>query len=379
MSIKKPTPEQVTENKRRQQILNRYGYNVRIDGSWGPWQQNLWDKISTKEKHYPTTPMGLIKYTYDKYLGNGTTYKQDPEYVGEIKADNRSNAGRWIDQQVSNPTSPVGYMYHTVLPAAATAGVIYGATSLPVTAAPKAVGDAVGGASRVVPQVTRHLMTNIAPKAAVVQTTGGQSVAVPIVTRFPWQGIAQGLAASGLLLSSVATPSEETSSTEGTTATSSTPDPDNENENKKKRLKDLIWERSGKPSNTNPNIGRYIRNYGIRVPLYTGVAAPIADIALNVAAASSEPDSVQHKFIFPLTKGRFALERGLYKLATDMYRTDESKNKDSSTEQSQERDNASETNSNGTYIVIPRTAPVYTQQQRDSVERLNNQRFQTLK
>lgn len=39
------TPEQIRENKRRQAYLASQGYrNVPQDGSWGPWQESLWNK-----------------------------------------------------------------------------------------------------------------------------------------------------------------------------------------------------------------------------------------------------------------------------------------------------------------------------------------------
>lgn len=40
-----PTKQQIEENKRKQQFLKEHGINVRIDGSWGPWQQQQYDKI----------------------------------------------------------------------------------------------------------------------------------------------------------------------------------------------------------------------------------------------------------------------------------------------------------------------------------------------
>lgn len=43
------TKEQAEENKRKQQILRENGYNITVDGSWGPWQEKQYRKIiSTK-------------------------------------------------------------------------------------------------------------------------------------------------------------------------------------------------------------------------------------------------------------------------------------------------------------------------------------------
>lgn len=40
---------QVEDNKRRQQILKAAGYNVTVDGSWGPYQESLWNKVNAVE------------------------------------------------------------------------------------------------------------------------------------------------------------------------------------------------------------------------------------------------------------------------------------------------------------------------------------------
>ena len=63
--------------KQRQAYMRKLGYNVPLDGSWGPYQQKIWDKLSTKNKEYDTTIMGLIQGLTDKLTGN-TTYKKDP-------------------------------------------------------------------------------------------------------------------------------------------------------------------------------------------------------------------------------------------------------------------------------------------------------------
>lgn len=73
-----------------------------------------------------------------------------------------------------------------------------------------------------------------------------------------------------------------------------------------------------------------------------------------------------------------AFERGKQKASG----TSQRQNTDNIINQSQERRNTLETdstNADGTYRVVPRTVPVYTQQQRDSVERLNRQMFQELR
>lgn len=125
---------QAEENKRKQRFLLRNGVNVKVDGSWGPWQQAQYEKLTTKEKPYQTTPLGLLSFAFDKLTGN-STYQEDPPevkgYDGEIKSDDRSNTRRWIDQQMSNNKTPLGYVTQTVLPAGAVAAAVtYGAPVL---------------------------------------------------------------------------------------------------------------------------------------------------------------------------------------------------------------------------------------------------------
>ena len=129
------TKEQIELNKKKQQFLNLNGIKVKVDGSWGPWQQKQYEKLTTKNKHYQTTPLGFLSQLYDRTLGEGTTYQEDPAFVsghsGEIKQDNRSNARRYLDSQMKNNKTPLGYITQTVLPAAAVSStIVYGGPAL---------------------------------------------------------------------------------------------------------------------------------------------------------------------------------------------------------------------------------------------------------
>lgn len=121
--------------KRKQAFLKANGVNVKVDGKWGKWQQEQYNKLTEKDKHYNTTPLGFLSYLYDKTLGEGTTYHEDPQlvtgYTGEIKSDDRSAAKRWLSQQMNDNSTPLGYITQTVAPAAATAGaIVYGGVPL---------------------------------------------------------------------------------------------------------------------------------------------------------------------------------------------------------------------------------------------------------
>lgn len=90
------TPRQAStreaeENKRKQAYLKSRGYNVNVDGSWGPWQEQAWIKATTRQKQYPVSPWGLIQRGWDNLTGNTTYRVEHPE--GEIRpALVRSNA-----------------------------------------------------------------------------------------------------------------------------------------------------------------------------------------------------------------------------------------------------------------------------------------------
>ena len=109
-------------NLARQQFLNLNGIKVKLDGSWGPWQETQYRKLTTKTKQYNTTPLGLVTALIDKVSGNDT-YQEDPPFVkgysGEIKPDNRSKLGRTADKLLQHTNNPVGYIYQNVLPTAA--------------------------------------------------------------------------------------------------------------------------------------------------------------------------------------------------------------------------------------------------------------------
>ena len=48
---------QAEENKRKQRFLLRNGVNVKVDGSWGPWQQAQYEKLTSKERSLQTPPV----------------------------------------------------------------------------------------------------------------------------------------------------------------------------------------------------------------------------------------------------------------------------------------------------------------------------------
>ena len=170
-------------NKRKQQFLNLNGIKVKIDGSWGPWQEQQYRRLTTKQKHYNPTLLGFLSSLYDRTLGSGTTYQEDPFSEGEIKEDNRSPARRYLDQQMHDNKTPLGYITQTVLPAAATAtATVYGAPYIA-----NGVRTAVANPSTILPAVKTLVKEGVkgvagatAVNAASKATTGktwGEQVA----------------------------------------------------------------------------------------------------------------------------------------------------------------------------------------------------------
>lgn len=130
-----PTNQQIQYNKRKQQFLNQNGVKVKVDGSWGPWQESQYKRLTTKNKNYQATPLGFLSYLYDKTLGKGTTYQEIPfsvkGYNGEVKKDTRSKFRRNLDYQMQHNNTPLGYIAQTVAPTAAVSGaMVYGGSSL---------------------------------------------------------------------------------------------------------------------------------------------------------------------------------------------------------------------------------------------------------
>ena len=50
-SGKTPIRQQIEQNKKKQEFLNQNGIKVKIDGSWGPWQQKQYNRIKSTNKN----------------------------------------------------------------------------------------------------------------------------------------------------------------------------------------------------------------------------------------------------------------------------------------------------------------------------------------
>lgn len=133
------------EKQRRQHYLRLFGYDA--SGDWDEKQEEAWKKITTKDKHYQPTILGLFNYLQDLITGN-TTYQQDPDDKGEIKQDNRTKLAQTIDSALSDPHSVAGYIYQNIIPTAiAATSLVNPLATIRVVAPAAATGFATSGIS----------------------------------------------------------------------------------------------------------------------------------------------------------------------------------------------------------------------------------------
>ena len=118
---KKLSKEQIKINKNKQRLLNSAGYNVKVDGSWGPWQEQQYNKIMSRGRMFtdkravqqaaqakwendhnkaiagyyfsdtPTLP-NLAKGTYHWLIGNVFGDSENPYYY-TLNVGDAPNAG----------------------------------------------------------------------------------------------------------------------------------------------------------------------------------------------------------------------------------------------------------------------------------------------
>lgn len=316
------TPKRITKkqgeaNKKKQQVLRQAGYNIKIDGSWGPWQEAQYKKILPREKAEKAKKI-MSKQTNVGVMAlpvGGAGAVQLLRGLGSI----------------SLPSIAIPTLSELAM---ATPG------ALTVGSLASDIYNRATGKFPKIPALTPQ------ERQAQVFTPDATRVSRPIVLDFPRQvkSVPIGERYINPVLSREATRSRHLATTDeavrdssntlsvdtGRVAAPSTPPspkPKN-NEDKKNDKKEnsnswfKLWEGSGTSSTPKyPNFWRYLRNFGIRVPLYTGVAAPAVDVAGNMVSASREPEGQVHQWKWPLTSTRFSFERGAWKLFGDAYST----------------------------------------------------------
>ena len=303
---KRITKEQAEANKKKQQVLRQAGYNIKVDGSWGPWQEKQYRKVISNGGRNPNQAnvgvMALPMYGY------GAT--QLLEGLGSV----------------SLPSIPSASALAMAAPVALTlAGPAYGAHELLTgkhhkiqsTPQERQAQAYASDATRVSRPIALDFPRQI--KSGPI----GERYINPILSREATRRRHLATAAETANDSVAAVPVD----TVRTTAPSAPPpqEPENNEDKDKKGNSNSwfkLWEGSGTSGTPkNPNFWRHIRNWGVRVPLYTGVAAPVIDVAGNMVSASREPEGQIHKWKWPLTSKRFSLEKGAWKLIGDAYST----------------------------------------------------------
>lgn len=305
---KRITKEQAEANKKKQQVLRQTGYNIKVDGSWGPWQEEQYRKVSSKGGRNPNQAnVGVIALPM---YGYGAA--QLLEGLGSVSLPS-----------ISTPSASALAMAAPV--ALTLAGPAYGAYEL---------------------LTGKHHQVQSTPqeKQAQVYASDATRVSRPITLDFPRKVKSGPIGERYInpILSREATRSRHLATeaandsiatipvdTARTSAPSTPPSQEPENNKDKKRDKKgnsnsrfKLWEGSGTSGTSkHPNFWRHVRNFGVRVPLYTGAAAPVIDVAGNMVSASREPEGQVHQWKWPLTSNRFSLERGAWKLFVDAYST----------------------------------------------------------
>lgn len=88
----------------RQAMMKAAGYNVPQNGYWNDEQEEIWNKLTTRDKEYDTTLLGFLQGMADKSNGN-TTYMSDPLGKSEINQYNTSDespAAKWKTLKSNN-------------------------------------------------------------------------------------------------------------------------------------------------------------------------------------------------------------------------------------------------------------------------------------
>lgn len=306
---KRITKEQAEANKKKQQILRQAGYNIKVDGSWGPWQEAQYRKVISRGGRKPNQAnVGVMALPA---AGYGAA--QLLEGLGSVSLPS-----------ISLPSASALAMAAPV--------------ALTLAGPAMEVHERVTGKYPKIAPLTRE------ERLAQVYAPDATRVSRPIVLDFPRQVKSRPIGERYVnpILSREATRSRHlataaeaandsvpTAPVDTTrTATPSTPpsqEPKN-NENKDKKGNSnswfKLWEGSGTSgASKHPNFWRHVRNFGVRVPLYTGVAAPVIDVAGNMVGASRESQGQVHQWQWPLTSTRFSFERGAWKLFGDAYST----------------------------------------------------------
>lgn len=109
--IRKATTEEVVQNKKKQQFLNQHGIKVKIDGSWGPWQQKQYDNLQPKQNWFTRATLGAAFAENPAIaIASGWTRKSNGDYVQERTPESDRLADNLGVISTLSPTNPVNIL-----------------------------------------------------------------------------------------------------------------------------------------------------------------------------------------------------------------------------------------------------------------------------
>lgn len=299
---KRITKEQAEANKKKQQILRQAGYNIKVDGSWGPWQEKQYRKVISNGGRNPNQAnVGVMALPV---AGYGAA--QLLEGLGSVSLPS-------ISASALAMSAPV---------ALTLAGPAYGAYEFSTGRFHQLPTDDKERQERVyssdATRVNRPIVVSSPrSKSPVISRVVGERYVNPILSREAARS--RHLATADEAVNDSITPVPVDTVRPAAPSAPPPQEPKN-NEDKEKDKKGnssnlfKLWESSGSG-------WRHARNWLVRVPLYTGTAAPVLDVVGNMIGASREQKGQVHQWKWPLTSNRWSLEKGALKLIGDAYST----------------------------------------------------------
>lgn len=145
MATKKASKAQAEKNKQKQAYMRAAGYNVPLDGSWGPYQQSIWTKLTTRPKRYNTTLTGLAEGIWDKVTGNNTE-RFNPLDQGVVRIWDSNNVD-WSKTRKSQSkvVNAVSGTWGPIVAMATAPAAVGAAVSAPLATAATLAGGSAGG------------------------------------------------------------------------------------------------------------------------------------------------------------------------------------------------------------------------------------------
>lgn len=161
---------QIAENRKKQTVLRNAGYNIKVDGSWGPWQQEQYNKV--------TNPgvLSRIKRGFTNAMMDIAS-ADSPAAVTASGWNRNRKTGEWRQNKVNDPgVKQLRKNLSTI-----------GGTALAITSAPL-LGSTAAARSGVGNTLSRgitkpaYFMTRSTPQSATLSTPQGTTM---VLSRTP--------------------------------------------------------------------------------------------------------------------------------------------------------------------------------------------------